>query len=127
MRAVGLALFWLCGVAVADGELDERVAQADKAVARRFASLAMRAEKAKQYATARRLAERVLRLDPENSVARAALGFKRVGGTWSRASAAEAEIERREDGDLARVAKYREEREALELVRAKELLRARST
>lgn len=68
-------------------ELDSRLAQGDVRIARRLASVALKADKGKQQATARRLFERVMELDPENTIARGKLGFKKVSGSWSRSSA----------------------------------------
>ncbi|MHC4955269.1 MAG: hypothetical protein ACYTGZ_15555 [Planctomycetota bacterium] len=123
-----VALLLLAFVAsVADGDtdsnLDRRVGQADARFARRFASLALRADKAKQRATARRLFQRVLALDPGNRIARGKLLFKKRKGSWERPSADTAAVERWADTDQKRADELREERNKLEQLRAKELLK----
>ena len=112
----------LCSVALA-ADLGERLRQADVRIARRFSTLALKAEKLGQRATARRLFERVLALDPESRIARGKLGFKKTGGAWVRPSRSAIEIEAWEDTDPDRADKLRGERRNLEMVRAREVLK----
>jgi len=123
VRLICLILTAVCSVAVAGDELEKRLAQADVRVSRRLVSLALRADKAKQQASARRLFERVLVLDPNNGIARGKLGFKKKSGSWERPSAVAVEVFNRKDSDVTRVAKFREERKKLEALRSKDYLK----
>ena len=117
-----LAFLALCSISFA-ADLDDRVHQADGRAARRLASLALRAQKDKQVATARRAFERVLVLDSENRIARGKLGFKKKSGEWVRASGAAIEIDAWVDTDPDRAARFRAESRKLELTRANDVLK----
>jgi len=121
--ALLLVVGFCSATAIAGDELDKRLAQADVRMARRFASLALKADKAKQRASARRLYERVMQLDPGNTIAQGKLGFKKRSGSWVRSSDDSVEVNSRKDSDLSRVAKLREERKKLEALRAREILK----
>ncbi|MHC4850288.1 MAG: hypothetical protein ACYTEG_17830, partial [Planctomycetota bacterium] len=117
-----LVVMALCSLALA-ADLEERLRQADVRIARRFSTLGLKAEKLGQRATARRLFERVLALDPKNRIARGKLGYKKSGGAWARSSRSAIEIDAWEDSDPERAAKLRDERGKLEQMRAREVLK----
>jgi hypothetical protein len=118
-----LALPFLLGVAAGAEENAARFARADRQAAGRFFSLALRAEKLEQGATARTLFLRVLELDPHHTTARRRLGYRRTKGGWTRDSAAAAAADRLANTDPATVLQLREERRKLERRRAAEVLR----
>ena len=64
-------------------ELDDRLAALDREAASKLALLAAKAERANQAATARRLHERAFALDPDQSISRQRLGFRRGIDGWT--------------------------------------------
>jgi len=118
-----LAIPLLLGVTAEAEESTGRFARADRQAAGRFLSLALRADKLKQRATARRLFERVLEFDPDHATARKRLGYRRVDGAWTRASADAAAVGRLANTDPKKVLQLRQERLKLEERRATEVLR----
>jgi tetratricopeptide (TPR) repeat protein len=117
-----LVVIFFCSVALA-ADLEERLRQADVRIARRFSTLALKADKLGQRASARRIFERALVLDPKNRIARGKLGYKKSGGEWVRPSGVAIEIDAWEDSDPDRAAKLRDERGKLEQMRAREVLK----
>jgi hypothetical protein len=118
-----LAVSLLLGAAAEAEEPVARFARADRRAAGRFLSLALRAERLKQHATAGRLFERVLELDPDHASARKRLGYRRADGAWTRTSADAAAVDRRVNNDPEKVIGLRKERLKLEQRRANEILR----
>jgi hypothetical protein len=118
-----LALPLLLGAAAEAEEPAARFARADRQAAGRFLSLALRADKLKQHATARRLFERILEFDPNHATARKRLKYRRAEGTWTRTSADGAAVDRLANTDPAKVVSLRKERLKLERRRATEVLR----
>jgi len=117
-----LVLPVLCAV-VLGADLEGRVHDASVRTARRITSVALKAEKQDQHATARRLFERAVALDPDNRIARGKLGFKKVKGAWTRDSATAAAVDAWDDTDPDRAAKLRAERGQLEEAHAQEILK----
>lgn len=118
-----LAVPLLLGAAAGAEESAARFARADRQAAGRFLSLALRAEKLEQGATARRLFERVIELDPDHATARRRLGYRRVDRAWTRASADAAAVDRLANTDPKKVLGLRKERLKLEQRHANEILR----
>jgi hypothetical protein len=121
-----LAIPFLLGAAAVAEEPAARFARADRQSAGRFFSLALRADKLKQRATARHLFERVLELDRNHASARKRLKYRRAGKAWTRTSADGAAVDRLANTDPQRVVRLREERLKLEQRRANEVLRLAS-
>jgi len=120
---VSVVLLLLLGAAAEAAEPAERFARADRQAAGRFLSLALRADKLEQHATARRLFERLLELDPDHLTARKRLEYRRAEGTWTRTSADSAAVDRLANTDPKKVVSLRKERLKLEQRRATEVLR----
>ena len=114
-----LSLLLLGSVASA-ANIDRELARADAKHARAFVKLADKAFKADQKATARMLYERALALDPSNSKARRALGFKRAKGEWAREREAAGDVARWRDTDRITLKEFRAERRVLETRRTAE-------
>jgi len=118
-----LAIPLLLGAAAEATEPAERFVRADRQAAGRFLSLALRADKRKQRATARGLFERILEFDPNHATARKWLKYRRAEGAWTRASADGAAVGRLANTDPQKVVLLRKERLKLEQRRATEVLR----
>jgi hypothetical protein len=82
-------------------DLASIVRKVEKRTVQNLLLLAKYAEQEDLQATARRIHERVLELDPDSRIARARLGFRRVGGEWRREDAVAQEVAARKDGDPA--------------------------
>ena len=83
MRALGVLLLLAATAAAADPST-----AIDKAFASRIAAIGERALKEEQEATARRILERAIELDPDQPIARARLGYKRTFRGWTAAAPA---------------------------------------
>jgi hypothetical protein len=105
-----VALFFLLAgttVAAAEKTLDEAFKDIDARTASRLIGIAGKAGRLGQLATARRIYERALELDPRNANARRMLGFKKTSLGWDRTREKEAGVNSRKDDDAARVADAR--------------------
>jgi hypothetical protein len=105
MRLAGLtvtAVLALTASATAQAhDLAGIVRKVEKRTVSNLLLLAKYAAQEDLQATARRIHERVLELDPENRIARARLGFRRVQDEWVREDGVSKEVAARKDGDAA--------------------------
>ena len=105
IRLVGLtaaaALALAASVAADPRDLAGMVRKVERRTVQNLLLLARYAEQEDLHATARRIHERVLEFDADHRIARARLGFRRVGGEWRREDAVAKEVAARKDGDAA--------------------------
>jgi len=120
---LGVLLLVLGTAAEPGDKFEKQFARSEARLARRFATLALRAEKEKQAATARRIFQRVLLLDSENRIARGKLKFKKKAGAWARAPEDAGALDRSVDTDPERAAKIRRELREIEELRAQETVK----
>jgi len=87
------------------------VANLERRFTLKLLKLARKAREERLFRTERAILERVLELDPDQSVARRGLGFKRSEGEWVRAVE---ELQELQDWDFFRPDHYRQEKRKLE-------------
>lgn len=80
-----MARFVVALLLAAAAHADQAARTIDRAFAKKLAALGDRALKEGQQATARRILERAVELDPDQPIARARLGFRRFGKGWKAA------------------------------------------
>ena len=121
-----IAMLLLATAAVAKDPkpLDEVLASIDKRTASRLIGSAGKAARLKQHATARRICERALQLDPENAGALTMLGYRRTRDGWERSREKQGVINTRKDADASKIAKARKDLVKAEEWRAREIARA---
>jgi hypothetical protein len=117
----------MLSVAALAGDLAPALRNTDRESARKLFAVAQKADADGQRATAARLFERVVELDPSGAAARLKLGYRQSGADWQRAPAQEAEVKERADSDGARAEAARREADAIEDARVKEIVRLCTT